>query len=62
MAQEVVPDKELLNPAHALVKGHKNKRTAHLLAAAALWVVPSGDGARKAPAPSPKSRPTASAS
>lgn len=37
--QEVVSDKELLNPAHALVKGRKSKATARALAKASTWVV-----------------------
>lgn len=37
--QEVISDKELLNPAHALVKGKKGKTIARALAKASAWVV-----------------------
>lgn len=42
LEQEVLADKELLNPAHALVIGRKNKTAAHKLARAASWVAPVG--------------------
>lgn len=37
--QEVIAAKELLNPAHALVKGRKTKSIARTLAKASQWVV-----------------------
>lgn len=43
LQQEVVPDKLLLNPAHALVKGKKTKSVARALARSASWVVEFGD-------------------
>jgi hypothetical protein len=42
LQQEVVADKELLNSAHALVKGKKTKGTARALARSANWVVECG--------------------
>lgn len=42
LQQEVVADKLLLNPAHALVKGKKSKSTARALARSAIWVVELG--------------------
>lgn len=38
--QEVAADKQLLNPAHALVKGQKTKGIARKLARKAFWIVP----------------------
>jgi hypothetical protein len=40
LEQEVVSDPDLLNPAHALVKGHKTKAVAKALARASNWIVP----------------------
>ena len=37
--QEVVSAKELLNPAHALVMGHKSKAIARKIAESAVWIV-----------------------
>ena len=42
LQQEVVADKLLLNPAHALVKGKKSKSIARALARSAVWVVELG--------------------
>jgi len=46
LGQEVVSDKQLLNLAHALVKGKKTKAIARALARAASWSVPIGTGCR----------------
>ncbi|MEM1203461.1 MAG: hypothetical protein AAGN66_09570 [Acidobacteriota bacterium] len=40
LGQEVVADKELLNQAHALVRGNKSKRTARRLARLSHWAKP----------------------
>src|SRR5262249_29876451 len=42
LQQEVVADKLLLNPAHALVKGKKSKSIARALARSAIWAVALG--------------------
>jgi hypothetical protein len=42
LRQEVVADKLLLNPAHALVKGKKSKSIARALARSAIWEVALG--------------------
>lgn len=42
LQQEVVSDKLLLNPAHALVKGKKTKSIARGLARSASWVIHCG--------------------
>jgi len=42
LGQEVLPAKELFNPAHALVKGDKPKSIARKLAKASDWVVQLG--------------------
>jgi hypothetical protein len=42
LQQEVVADKLLLNPAHALVKGKKSKSIARALARSAIWEVALG--------------------
>jgi len=44
LQQEVVADKLLLNPAHALVKGKKSKSIARALARSAIWEVALGGG------------------
>jgi hypothetical protein len=42
LQQEVMADKLLLNPAHALVKGRKSKSIARALARSAIWEVELG--------------------
>jgi hypothetical protein len=42
LQQEVVADRQLLNQAHALVKGKKTKSIARALARSAVWVVELG--------------------
>lgn len=43
--QEVVADRLLLNPAHALVKGRKTKSISRRLARSSSWVLPPSDQA-----------------
>lgn len=39
LGQTVVADPDLLNPAHALVRGHKSRSVARSLARASAWMV-----------------------
>lgn len=48
--QDVVPEPDIFNPAHAIVRGNKTKSIARALARAAAWVIslPPGYGAASA--------------